>query len=59
MDTRFDSTDRATGDFVRFALGFVAFMLSAGGMILGSAPTAVTGGVVLVLCVLSFARKSG
>jgi hypothetical protein len=50
----FDSTDRTPGEYVMFALGFIGFLISAGGVVLSVTTLAVLGLVLLVIAVYSF-----
>ena len=52
-----DSTERKPGEYLLFALGFAGFVLGASGIILTSAPPALTGAIILLLAV-SFFRSS-
>ena len=58
VNTDFDSTDRTSGDYVMFALGFTGFMIAAGGIVLSVTALAVLGLVLLMIAVCSF-RSSG
>ncbi len=50
----FDSTDRTPGEYVMFALGFIGFLIAAGGVVLSVTTLAVLGLVLLVIAVYSF-----
>ncbi|HWX19111.1 MAG TPA: hypothetical protein VN578_04290 [Candidatus Binatia bacterium] len=54
MDSYSDSTDRNAAEFLRFALGFLGFMVAAAGIIVGSPAFAVIGAAILLLVLLSF-----
>jgi hypothetical protein len=58
MDMYSDSTDRSPGEYVRFALGFIGFLVAASGMVLGASLLALIGVMVLLLVVASF-QSSG
>jgi hypothetical protein len=53
-----DSTDRTIGDYILFALAFFGFLLAAGGIVVGSAPGAITGAILLLLPILCFSARS-
>jgi len=55
MDTNFDSTDRTTGEYVLFALGFVGFLLIAGGVVISSPFAGVAGLGALLVSVIGLA----
>ena len=57
MDAQFDSTDRRPGDLARFALGFIGFLIAAGGVVLAWKGAALFGTLVLLLVIASFARR--
>ena len=50
----FDSTDPTPGEYVMFALGFIGFLIAAGGVVLSVTTLAVLGLVLLVIAVYSF-----
>ncbi len=58
MDTYVDSTDRGTGDYILFALGFIGFVVGTGGVVVASLPAAVVGGALLLLVVGCFGLRS-
>jgi hypothetical protein len=49
------SSERSPTELLRFGLGFVGFVLAVTGVILVSAGLAITGGLLLLLIVWSFA----
>ncbi len=51
MDTFTESTDRNSVDYFLFGLGFVAFLLGVGGVIVSSVAAAVAGGALLLLVI--------
>lgn len=53
-----DSTDRKPVDFVLFGLGFLGFILLDAGVVISVAPLALLGGLMLLLCILSFGLRS-
>ncbi len=57
MDSRFESTDRQTTDFVLFGLTFLGFLIGATGLILGCAGCAVAGAALMVLCIAAFGLR--
>ena len=58
MELYEDSTDRTTGDYVKFAVGFLGFLIAAAGVDLSSTPVAIAGAVILLLVVSWFALQS-
>jgi hypothetical protein len=50
----FDSTDRTSGEYAMFALGFIGFIIAAGGVVLSLTPLAVIGALLLLIAVYSF-----
>jgi len=54
MDNAFDSTDRATPDFILFGTGFFGFLLGVGGVVVASPAAASTGGLILLLAIAAF-----
>ena len=57
MSSSSDSTERRPGEYFLFALAFLAFLVAAGGVVVSSLPMAITGGVLLLLCVLGFRTR--
>jgi len=53
-----ESTDRTTGDYILFALGFIGFLLAAGGVVTASSAGALTGASLLLLTILCFVLRS-
>jgi hypothetical protein len=49
-----DSTDRRPGDYLRYAIAFIGFVIAGGGLIVSSPAVALTGATMLLLAVLSF-----
>jgi hypothetical protein len=49
-----DSTDRRPGDYLRFAVAFISFVMAGGGLIVSSPGGAIAGATLLLLAVLSF-----
>jgi Cu/Ag efflux pump CusA len=54
MNSSSNSTDRRPGEYFLFALAFLAFLVAVAGVIVSSLPIAVSGGVLLLLCVVGF-----
>jgi hypothetical protein len=52
-----NSTDRRPGEYFLFALAFIAFLVAVGGVVVSSLPMAISGGVLLLLCVLGFRAR--
>jgi hypothetical protein len=59
MQRSADSTDRAPAAYLLFALGFIAVMAAAGGVVLSRLPIATLGLVLLVVVLYSFWIRSG
>jgi hypothetical protein len=57
MARLYDSTDRCPGEYIRFALGFIGFIIGAGGVMVASLPAAVLGAIILVGVVASFSGE--
>ncbi len=53
-----DSTDRGPGDYILFALGFIGFLLGAGGVVIASLSAAVIGGLLFLFAVACFGLRS-
>jgi hypothetical protein len=54
MNNCSDSTDRRPSEYVRFAIGFLAFGMAATGVVLTTPPLAVLGALTLLGVVASF-----
>jgi hypothetical protein len=54
MDFFSDSTDRTPTDYVLFALAFIGFVIGLSGVVLTSAWAALSGLLILTLCILAF-----
>jgi len=57
MNTYSESTERTPTDYVRFALGFLGFMIASGGVVVASPALAVLGFLIFLLVLLSFAGR--
>jgi len=57
MDT-ITSDERTTTDLILFAIGFVAFLIGAGGIAVASAPADVLGAILLLLVVFCFSLRA-
>ena len=55
-DLDLGSTDRTPGEYVRFALAFLGFMIASAGIVLNSPSVAVLGGVMFAFAAYSFGR---
>ncbi len=58
MDESADSSDRSPGDLILFGLGFLAFLLTAGGIVVSYLPAAVLGIFLLLFVVGCFALRA-
>jgi hypothetical protein len=54
MSNNSHAAERSSVEFIVFGLGFVGFIISASGIIVDSAPAALTGGLVLIAAVAFF-----
>lgn len=52
-----DSTGRSVGDYILFAIGFVAFLIAVAGVILSLPWVTVLGAALLVVTMLFFQAK--
>ncbi len=52
-----DSTRRKPGHYILFAIAFIGFVIAAGGVVVGSAHSAVVGTVVLLGALLGFLAR--
>jgi hypothetical protein len=59
MSVYSDSTDRGAGEFLRFALGFLGFMVATAGVVVASPSSAFIGAVILLVVILSFLCAEG
>jgi len=55
-DLDLGSMDRTPGEYARFALAFLGFMIASAGIVLNSPPLALLGGGILALAAYSFGR---
>ena len=51
-----DSTDRRSGEYFLFALGFAGFLMAAAGLVLSVPGVAIMGVIVLFIGIAPFAR---
>ena len=49
-----DSTDRCSSDYVRFGVGFLAFLVGVSGMVANSLWAAILGAVVFLGVIVSY-----
>jgi hypothetical protein len=58
MNNFSESTDRRPSEYVRFAIGFLAFGMAATGIVLATPSLAVLGALVLLGVVASFCSSA-
>ena len=59
MENSFDSTDRSAGELLLFAVAFFGFLLAAGGIVVDSAGTAISGGLLTFLAITFLGLMAG
>ncbi len=59
MDSYTEATDRTAGDYLLFAVAFIALLLALTGVTIASPALAFAGGQVVFLCVAAFAMGQG
>lgn len=52
-----DPYERKSGELARFAIGFFGFVFGAAGIVIGSIPLTIAGGVLMAIGIVPFALK--
>ncbi len=58
MDDFSHANERSSVEYFLFALGFIGFLISTGGVVIASVSAAVAGAILLLLVVLAFYSRS-